>query len=219
MDSFLLTKIFSKIHNSIYANDGLTKEEALNEFTKLIFLKIYAEKKKCTMLSNLNINYYYEKCKNQYTQIFNSDDKINLDENTIIEILKVLNLINFLSIKSDIKGLAFQNFLKEQKSDRGQYFTPNIIIKMIISMIKKYFQPTQKFIALDTAAGSGGFLYEIKNTFKNAECIGIEINNKIARLGKMRFALEDIDYNIIVSDTLKTNFDIKADLIITNPPF
>lgn len=219
MDSFSLTKNFSKIHNSIYANDGLTKEEALNEFTKLIFLKIYVEKNQLDTLSNTNIHNYYDKCKNHYKQIFNSDDKINLSENTLLDILKILNLITFSSLKSDIKGLAFQNFLKEQKSDRGQYFTPNIVIKMIINMIKKYFKLEQKFVALDTAAGSGGFLYEVKNTFKNAQCNGIEINNKIARFGKMRFALEDTDYNVIVSDTLKNDFDIKADLIITNPPF
>jgi len=35
-----LLKKFSEIHNSIYANDGLWAQQALNEMLKVLFIKV-----------------------------------------------------------------------------------------------------------------------------------------------------------------------------------
>jgi type I restriction enzyme M protein len=39
-----LLKKFSEIHNSIYANDGLSAQQALDEMLKVLFIKVFAEK-------------------------------------------------------------------------------------------------------------------------------------------------------------------------------
>jgi type I restriction enzyme M protein len=39
-----LLKKFSEIHNSIYANDGLSAQQALDEMLKILFIKVLAEK-------------------------------------------------------------------------------------------------------------------------------------------------------------------------------
>jgi type I restriction enzyme M protein len=39
-----LLKTFSKIHNSIYANDGLSAQQALDEMLKVLFIKVFDEK-------------------------------------------------------------------------------------------------------------------------------------------------------------------------------
>ncbi|NJK84591.1 MAG: hypothetical protein HC912_13200 [Saprospiraceae bacterium] len=39
-----LLKKFSEIHNSIYANDGLSAQQALDELLKILFIKVFAEK-------------------------------------------------------------------------------------------------------------------------------------------------------------------------------
>ena len=39
-----LLRVFEDVHNHIYANDGLSPEQALEEAIKILFLKIYDEK-------------------------------------------------------------------------------------------------------------------------------------------------------------------------------
>src|SRR3989344_5229338 len=41
-----LLRVFEDIHNHIYANDGLSPEQALDETIKVLFLKIFDEKNK-----------------------------------------------------------------------------------------------------------------------------------------------------------------------------
>jgi type I restriction enzyme M protein len=41
-----LLRVFEDVHNHIYANDGLSPEQALDEAIKILFLKIYDEKNK-----------------------------------------------------------------------------------------------------------------------------------------------------------------------------
>jgi type I restriction enzyme M protein len=38
-----LLKIFSKIHNSIYANDGISAQQVLDEMIKVLFIKVFDE--------------------------------------------------------------------------------------------------------------------------------------------------------------------------------
>ncbi|HRA73505.1 MAG TPA: hypothetical protein PLB11_11875, partial [Flavobacterium sp.] len=38
-----LLKKFEEIHNYIYANDGLSPQQTLEEFVKILFIKIYDE--------------------------------------------------------------------------------------------------------------------------------------------------------------------------------
>ena len=39
-----LLRRFEEIHDYIYANDGLSPQQTLNEFLKILFIKIYDEK-------------------------------------------------------------------------------------------------------------------------------------------------------------------------------
>ena len=40
-----ISNLFESIHNHIYANDGLSPDQALEEFIKIIFIKMYSESK------------------------------------------------------------------------------------------------------------------------------------------------------------------------------
>ena len=46
-----LLKKFEEIHDFIYANDGLSTQQTLEEFVKILFLKTYDE--------NTSSNYFY----------------------------------------------------------------------------------------------------------------------------------------------------------------
>ena len=42
----ILLRKFEEIHNFIYANDGLSTQQTLEEFIKILFIKVIDEKKK-----------------------------------------------------------------------------------------------------------------------------------------------------------------------------
>ncbi len=232
-----LTKKLDKIHNIFYANDGLSPEQALEELVKLLFLKIYDENNKKIshkmrelslnkFLKNLNI--LKKECFSHYNHFFEAQDKINLSDSTLFEAFKELSTLNLVNFPVDIKGTAFQKFLKSSaRLDRGQFFTPDPVIKLCI----EFLQPTGKDKIIDPACGSGGFLLSTYNYLKsnkriNHNLYGLEISKVASRLCQMRFLLEtnNLNKNILNLDSLNILnkeylFQNKFDYVITNPPF
>ena len=81
-----------------------------------------------------------------YEQIFKQMDKLNWDEFDI-----------------DIKGLAYEHFLKDEMGggDLGQFFTKREIVDYMIGIIKPFIKETSTFI--DTFMGTGGFVTHMFN--------------------------------------------------------
>ncbi|MCB0318510.1 MAG: N-6 DNA methylase [Bdellovibrionales bacterium] len=255
--------MFEDIHNHIYANDGLSSEQALEETIKILFLKIFDEKNKTLEFKISTSEYEHilvgEKEKffskrledlqkntfSYFSNLFEKDEKIKLKESTIAFVFNKLQNVDLLNSSGDIKGLAFQKFLhSSQRVGRGQFFTPEQIIKLCVDIM----QPTSSEKVLDLACGSGGFLSaalqyvslnEPKkiNNFAKDNIFGIEINRTAAKIAKMRMILEGDGYsNIIQFDSLSDWSDLNLelnksngstsgsyqeyfDIILTNPPF
>jgi len=58
--------------------------------------------------------------------------------NTLRKIIDKLDPLNLINIDSDIKGDAFEYFLKQStatKNDLGEYFTPRHIIKVMVKLL------------------------------------------------------------------------------------
>jgi type I restriction enzyme M protein len=241
-----LLRIFEEIHNYIYAHDGLSPQEILEEFIKILFIKLYDESNeihKFYISNNENSSSFYnilelfESIKNQYSDIFERNDKIKLSNNSLVYIINKLQIISLSDSSQDVKGLAFQKFINHhEKSDRGQFFTPEPIINFCVNIIS----PKKHEIILDPACGSGGFLISTLRYIKeneidcnvkqiiNNNLFGIDINNAIARIAKMKLFLEvNTHNNIISNNSLGPIEKIKSllhnnnefDAILTNPPF
>lgn len=238
-----LLRCFEEIHDFIYAHDGLSPQETLEEFIKILFIKIYDETKEfhnfCinddTDLSN--IFRLFELTKREFDSLFETSEKIKLSTHSLNFIVKKLQNMSLNNSSQDVKGLAFQKFLSHhEKSGRGQFFTPEPIINFCVQIIA----PQNGETILDPACGSGGFLISAlkyiqrNNTnfdtakFINNNLFGIDINNSIARIAKMKLLLEcNIDSNIISKNSLDNLETIKLalrcensfDIILTNPPF
>ena len=238
-----LLRCFEEIHDFIYAHDGLSPQETLEEFIKILFIKIYDETKEyhnfCinndTELSN--ISRLFELTKHEFDSLFEASEKIKLSPHSLTFVVKKLQSISLNNSSQDANGLAFQKFLSHhEKNDRGQFFTPEPIINFCVQIIA----PQNNETILDPACGSGGFLisalkYIQKNNvnfdtgkFINNNLFGIDINNSIARIAKMKLLLEcNIDSNIISKNSLDKLETIKLalrcengfDIILTNPPF
>jgi type I restriction enzyme M protein len=238
-----LLRRFEEIHDFIYAHDGLSPQETLEEFIKILFIKIFNEDKKNKFhLSNdsfdlSSIFELFESTKIEFNTVFEKTDKINLSQVSLEFVVKKFKSISLTDSSNDVKGLAFQKFLgHHEKADRGQFFTPEQIINFCVQIIA----PQKHEKILDPACGSGGFLvsslkYLQKNEINidnkviiNNNLFGIDINKNIARIAKMKLLLEQNTHsNIIVHNSLEPIDAIKLllnneegfDVILTNPPF
>jgi type I restriction enzyme M protein len=78
-------------------------------------------------------------------------------------IVDKLTPLHLTGMKVDIKGEAFEYFLKEaikgQKKDLGQYFTPRHIVDFLVRLV----DPTINEKIYDPFCGTGGILIKVFN--------------------------------------------------------
>ena len=212
-----LLKRFEEIHDYIYANDGLSPQQTLEEFVKILFIKIFDENGKTNLftISTEEWNYLksgktnqtlverisglFEQTQQAYIDVFDNDDRIRLTPISLGFTVNKLQGISLSGSSQDAKGLAFQKFLSHHEKDgRGQFFTPEPVIDFCVEMM----QPKPHETIIDPACGSGGFLMSalkhLQKTYvglNTSETIskhlfGLDINKSIARIAKMKLLLE-----------------------------
>ena len=234
-----LLRKFEEIHNFIYANDGLSTQQTLEEFIKLLFIKILDERKNIKFFKitseefesiknsknnksfSTRISDLFNKTITEYSDLFDKDEKIRISNVSLGFIVNKLQDISLTNSSSDVTGLAFQKFLSHHEKDgRGQFFTPEPIIEFCVKII----QPKHNETIIDPACGSGGFLFSALDFIKtqNANCnisniirgniYGIDINKSIARIAKMKLILEaNVETNIFNTNSLNDIDEIKLD--------
>jgi type I restriction enzyme M protein len=212
-ETYLLKK-FSEIHNIIYANDGLSAQQALDEMLKILFIKVLAEKENTEdfFVSNeefigikagkqdrtfsVRIENLFQKTIERFADVFEPDDKMKLSLVSLAFAVNKLQNVDF-SDTTDAKGLAFQKFLAStEKADRGQFFTPEPIIDFCV----EFLQPKPQQTIIDPTCGSGGFLFSaykyVLDNFQVSKqeimpnLFGIDINKTIVKIAKMKLLLE-----------------------------
>ena len=224
-------KRFEDIHNYLYANDGLSEQQVLDEFVKVLFAKLHDERMG-------NHNFYldksdyrnnekflqrthrlFEETKKKYHSYFDVSDVIQISNDSLCFVVSKLQDINFRESNQDANGVAFQKFLsRHAKGNRGQFFTPDPVIDFCVKLIQP--RPDEKII--DPACGTAGFLFSalnyIKLNYPNCniptyieECIfGLEINKKVSQIAKIKFLIEaNAEPNIFCTNSLNKLSDIK----------
>lgn len=169
-------KILWECHCHIRDNDKFDPTKAFDEIAKILFMKVYVERKlikgeadnKFTIeyvkeAEKYNPNYLewlFNETKKEFAkdQIFIDNEKIELKNATIYKIIERLQIYNLSNTSSDIKGVAFEKFLGQTfRGELGQFFTPRPIVEFMIEMIN----PQENEVSCDPASGSGGFLIRI----------------------------------------------------------
>lgn len=176
-----LLMVFKICHNHIYVTDGLQKQPAFFELLKLIFcktideqntphpLEFYATSKersnKDGQLSVKNrIEKIFSRVKKQYTQIFDEEDEIKLQPRSLAYIVSELQNYSLLDTHIDVKGKAYEELVGANlRGDRGEFFTPRNVMKMVVEMIT----PRTNEKICDPACGTGGFLVTAMNYVMN----------------------------------------------------
>ena len=242
-----LKLIFRDIRDYFAGNvTGITRDEKIAQnIMRFLFCKIYDEKnsKELAEFSNRpgenckafqsRIERLFEKVKNNYSDIFEKNEKLEVGAEESSFIVSKLEDYSILNADRDVIGDAFEEFIGTSfRGGEGQFFTPRNVVQVMIDVL----QPTEGEKIIDPACGSGGFLtytlrYLKANNKKDYYITGIDKDAFLAKIAKIYLSLVGNEkYHIYCENSLEipskwneeTQKNIKLgefDVILTNPPF
>lgn len=256
-------QLVNKLWNycDILRDDGLSYGDYVEQLTFLLFLKMDDERTKPPFNKESEIPKEYNwqsliekegaELELHYIKLLQELGKkegiigviFRKSQNRIQDPAKLRKLIkdlidkeNWLSLKADVKGDAYEGLLEKNAADvkggAGQYFTPRPIIDAIV----KVMQPEPGMKIHDTACGTGGFILSAYNfiannyrlnrdqkyELKHKTFTGNEIVPMAARLCVMNLYLHGVNGKenpISPNDSLKSNPGGIYNMVLTNPPF
>lgn len=254
-------EIVSKLWNlcNVLRDDGITYHQYVSELTYILFLKMAketgAEDKipeayrwdELVKRDGMELRKFYrellthlgEECTGRIREIYNGSAS-NIDEPKNLEkIIKSIDDLDWFSAKEEGLGNLYEGLLEknasEKKSGAGQYFTPRVLIDVMVELIDP--KPGER--CNDPAAGTFGFMigadHYIKSKTNNLDDLdldlqefqrteafsGCELVHDTHRLALMNAMLHDIEGKIILGDTLSNaGKEMKGyDVVLSNPPF
>lgn len=238
-----LIRIFDEANNMLRGEGLRAGIERFGEFANILFLKLISESEQIKKESGIKTKFDMACSWDAIKQIPSSTrieyinktvyDKLNAlyetdiftplqirDASILKEIMDKLDPLMLTDVDSDVKGDAFEYFLKAStstKNDLGEYFTPRHIVKTMVRLVNPQIGET----IYDPFCGTGGFLIEsfryiynnMARTSANLTLLrehtvyGNEITNT-ARITKMNMILAgDGHSNIKMKDSLAHPID------------
>lgn len=176
-DTEMLKITFRRCHNYIHGNEGMPKDAAFWQFLYLTFCKMHDENLRGVQRQAWQRRFWagpkeqfedegrkairkrieglFAEVKKQYATIFRGNEEITLSDRALAFIVSELAKYDFTRTDVDAKGIAYQELVGVNlRGDRGQYFTPRGVVKLVIDML----DPKDNETLLDPACGTGGFL-------------------------------------------------------------
>ena len=167
-----LTHRFAQAHQALWGGGELNPSDAFDEFDKLVFCKIWDERKvrddgepydfqiiaedtqdQTNEALLKRLQRLYEEGRKQAPEVFK--DGIRLSAAKVRTVVSYLEDINLSDTDLDSKGRAFETFMTSFfRGNFGQFFTPRPVVKFIVDVLP--IENTSR--VLDTSCGSGGFL-------------------------------------------------------------
>lgn len=149
----------------------------------------------------------------------------NQKNDVVVEVLVLLSGIDFKleDTKSDLLGDAYEYLIGEFAAGAGkkggEFYTPaqvSRIMTQIVSQDKKRVRSVY-----DPTCGSGSLLLRVGDFTEVVSYYGQELNPTTYNLARMSMILHGVHFDIRQGDTLTEDMhaDIKAEVIIANPPF
>ena len=156
------------------------------------------------------------------------------------QLINSIDETDWTSLDVDIKAAAYEGLLEksasEGKKGAGQLFTPRILIKSIVRLMKPDPRASRDFTICDPACGTGGFLvcaYEWLMDQTKGGALDRETAKRIRtrtyygqdfeqprRLALMNLYLHGIEPHIRLGDTIyDTPTGETFNVVLTNPPF
>lgn len=254
-------EIVAKLWNlcNVLRDDGITYHQYVTELTYILFLKMAKETgteaaipEACrwdalAAKSGIELKHVYKQVLAELSE--NGTGRVreiyqgavsNIDEPKNLEkIISSINALDWYSAQEEGLGNLYEGLLEknanEKKSGAGQYFTPRVLIDVMVRLMK----PQVGELCNDPACGTFGFMIaadrylkdqtddyfdldEDQAAFQKQKAFtGCELVHDTHRLALMNAMLHGIEGEILLSDTLSTSGKgLKGyDLVLTNPPF
>jgi len=225
-----LKQVFKRVHNYIYANQGLQKDKAFEELQKLIFIKIYDEQYSPTLqfyiLPDEDISEVrkrllgvFKKVKERFKYIFRGDETIELNDTVLRYVVSELQRFSLVDTETDVKGEAYEEIVGPNlRGDRGEFFTArnvcNMTMETLFSLIPEdnLTSPGGMKI-LDPAVGTGGFLIagvqKIKQLFLNRGFRYDQLRDLVRDVANANFY--GIDFNPFLVKVAQMNMVMHGD--------
>nr|WP_297751127.1 N-6 DNA methylase [uncultured Tessaracoccus sp.] len=240
-------------------DDGITYHQYVTELTYILFLKMAKETgtedsisaeyrwDELRTKSGIELKRFYrdllqhlgEDATGRVQEIY-AGSSTNIDEPKNLEkIIKSIDALDWYSAREEGLGNLYEGLLEknanEKKSGAGQYFTPRVLIDVMVRLV----DPQPGELCNDPACGTFGFMiaasehvrantdnlfdldadqaeFQVKKAFT-----GVELVHDTHRLALMNAMLHGIEAPIILGDTLSPlGKSLKGyDVVLTNPPF
>ncbi|MCL2828727.1 MAG: type I restriction-modification system subunit M [Oscillospiraceae bacterium] len=254
-------EIVSKLWNlcNVLRDDGITYHQYVTELTYILFLKMTKEtetdgqipadyrwevlvKKQGVELKRFYgelLQHLGENCTGRVREIY-AGARSNIDEPKNLEkIITSIDALDWYSAKEEGLGNLYEGLLEknasEKKSGAGQYFTPRVLIDIMVKLI----DPQAGERCNDPACGTFGFMIaadqhvkdhnndlyslslDLQNFQKKQAFSGCELVHDTHRLALMNAMLHGIEGEILLADTLSNQGAQMSgfDVVLTNPPF
>ncbi|PQF25595.1 class I SAM-dependent DNA methyltransferase [Enterococcus mundtii] len=258
------TEIVAKLWNmaNVLRDDGISYQNYVTELTYLLFLKMMKEQNTEEVIpqgyrwddlvskEGLELKNFYKQLlldlgnpeitKDKQLNMIYADAATHIDEPANLEkIIKDIHKLDWYSAKQEGLGDLYEGLLEknanETKSGAGQYFTPRVLIDVMVNLTKPQIGERLN----DPAAGTFGFMIAADHylkekydeffdlspeqfKFQKEEALsGMELVQNTHRLALMNALLHDINGRLEQGDSLSANgkWMKDFDLILTNPPF
>lgn len=195
-----------------------------------------------------NIKTIFSEARQRWDDVFLEKDKITFDDKIIMRIVAQLQNYSLINSPRNVISEAFESIIAyATKGSQGQFFTPQNVANLMVSISK----PTEKKTVFDPASGTAGFLtttmfyvwnkirltsmrsdakYDKEQQYATNNLYGIEKDSFLAKISKAFmavlgdgragiFAEDALNEKQWKSSTLAKIEDKKFDIVLTNPPF
>jgi type I restriction enzyme M protein len=251
---------------ALLRKDGVTYQQYVTELTYLLFLKMASEQKdesripaayRWAALKGANETEVLTRYRQALVElgdakkisdrsvvaIFQNASTIVREPTNLRKLINAIDGLHWFSEERDAFGDAYEGLLQkmaeETKRGAGQYFTPRVLIDVMVRLM----QPQPGEVIQDPAAGTGGFLIAADRFMRGPDDDGyfnlppdlqkfqlseafraLENVPDTYRLLLMNLHLHRVDSrHILLADTLSPRGSEpvfkNANLILTNPPF
>lgn len=254
-----MSDVVNKLWNFCHTlkHDGIDYANYVEQITYLLFLKMADEKgldlpKGCDWAtlrqkSGPDLKEHYEDTLKKLAKqpgilgdIFASSVSLFREPVNLKRLVQMIDETEWTSLGVDVKAAAFEGLLEkaasEGKKGAGQYFTPRVLIRTIVDVMKPDPRASSDFKVADPACGTGGFLWvaydwfldqtkgavdrDLAKRLKTKTYFGTELVLRPRRLALMNMVLHGIEPQIALKDTIYEAFDgTRFDVVLTNPPF
>lgn len=233
--------VFERLNNVLRQAGIRAGLDRFTEFANILFLKLASESDPEDIiwedLLNRGVddlpgylnNYMVPRLRDRYASDVLTRTKVGGP--ALKAIIQELNPLHLTSVDEDLKGIAFEHFLRRTTSsnDLGEYFTPRDVVKFMVRLLNPEFGKT----VFDPFCGTGGFLVEVfrylsqqvsltqtSSAVLHRESIyGRELTTT-ARIAKMNMILfGDGHSGVVQGDSLTPTSEDRYDAVISNIPF